>query len=74
MVVGFLLERSSIGDSLEFVYNQKDYNVVAVDKHAYETCKEPEGAFEYNSGDDTASLKKGENYFIALNMDAVRTT
>ena len=39
-------------------------------KHA----KNQKVAFEYNSGDDTASLKKEENYFIALNMDAVRTT
>ncbi|XP_065622270.1 basic blue protein-like [Quercus suber] len=52
------------GDSLEFVYNQTDYNVVVVAKHAYETCKAPEGVFEYNSGDDEVPIKKGENYFI----------
>lgn len=52
------------GDSLEFVFNQTNYNVVVVDKLAFETCKAPEGAFEYNSGDDTVPLKKGENYFI----------
>ena len=39
--------------------------MVVVDKHAYETCKAAaEGALEYNSGDDTVPLKKGENYFI----------
>ncbi|KAL4634042.1 hypothetical protein ACB092_04G168800 [Castanea dentata] len=52
------------GDSLEFVYNQMEYNVVAVDNHAYETCKAPEGAVEYNSGDDQIYLNEGENYFI----------
>ena len=41
-----------------------DYDVVAVDKHAYETCRAPAGAFKYNSGDDKVYLKKGENYFI----------
>nr|POE96198.1 basic blue protein [Quercus suber] len=44
------------GDSLEFVYNQTDYNVVVVAKHAYETCKAPEGVFEYNSGDDEINI------------------
>lgn len=48
----------------EFVFNQTNYNVVVVDKHAYETCKPPEGALEYNSGDDTVPLENGENYFI----------
>ena len=38
--------------------------MVAVDKHAYETCRAPEGAFKYNNGDDIVYLNKGENYFI----------
>ena len=37
--------------------------MVVVDKHGYETCN-GEGAFEYNSGDDTVPLKEGENYFM----------
>ena len=43
--------------------------MVVVDKHGYETCKAPEGAFEYNSGDDTIPLKKGENFFICTKRE-----
>ncbi|XP_030937728.1 basic blue protein-like [Quercus lobata] len=52
------------GDKLEFEYNPTEYNVVCVDKHAYETCKAPEGALEYNKGNDQIYLEEGENYFI----------
>ena len=38
--------------------------MVAADKHAYGTCRAPEGFIEYNSGDDIVYLNKGENYFI----------
>ena len=43
--------------------------MVVVDKPAYETCKAPEGAFEYNSGDDTIPLKKRENFFICTKCE-----
>lgn len=46
-----------------------NYNVVIVDKESYETCKAPEGTFEYNSGDDQVPLKEGENYFICTKID-----
>ncbi|KAF3976529.1 hypothetical protein CMV_000303 [Castanea mollissima] len=58
------LSRTSLNLPNEFVFNPTNYNVVVVDKHAYETCKAAEGTFEYNSGDDTVPLNKGENYFI----------
>ena len=38
--------------------------MVIVDKPAYDTCRASEAAFEYNSGDDTIPLKKGENFFL----------
>ena len=40
----------------------------AVDNQAYERCKAPEGAFEYNSGDDRISLNQGENFFICTKL------
>ena len=38
--------------------------MVVVDKHGYDTCEAPSGAYEQSSGFDHIYLKKGENYFI----------
>nr|XP_023888680.1 basic blue protein-like [Quercus suber] len=52
------------GDELEFSYIRGKHNVVVVDKHGYDTCETPSGAYEQSSGFDHVYLKKGENYFI----------
>ncbi|KAK4588068.1 hypothetical protein RGQ29_019167 [Quercus rubra] len=52
------------GDELEFSYIRGKHNVVVVDKHGYDTCEAPSGAYEQSSGFDHIYLKKGENYFI----------
>ncbi|KAL6889012.1 hypothetical protein ACP4OV_010038 [Aristida adscensionis] len=53
------------GDVLEFSYDQKIHNVVAVDEDAYNKCQVPVGGgTPYNSGDDHITLNPGKSFFM----------
>ena len=52
------------GDKLVFVYNTSHHNVVVVDAAGYSDCTARQDAKEYDSGHDTITLTKGDNYFI----------
>ncbi|KAK5803450.1 hypothetical protein PVK06_031095 [Gossypium arboreum] len=52
------------GDVLEFTYNRANHDVAVVDKEAYESCKIPQEAPVFETGDDLIPLKKGDNYFV----------
>ncbi|XP_021901484.1 basic blue protein-like [Carica papaya] len=54
------------GDILVFNYDYQDSNVVKLlNKTGYDTCTKPEGAEEYESGNDKIPLDFGLNHFIS---------
>ncbi|GMH25089.1 hypothetical protein Nepgr_026932 [Nepenthes gracilis] len=57
-------KRFRAGDILVFNYNRAAHNVVAVNKAAYDSCKAPRGAGQYQTGRDRIKLAKGPNYFV----------
>ncbi|ONK80775.1 uncharacterized protein A4U43_C01F21590 [Asparagus officinalis] len=52
------------GDVLVFNYAPEEHNVVVVDAAAYNSCGTSPGAVVFTSGNDRATLAKGDNYFL----------
>lgn len=57
----------------EFSYIRGKHNVVVVDKHGYDTCEAPSGAYEQSSGFDHVYLKE-KTISYALNLDSANAT
>ncbi|TKY71320.1 Basic blue protein [Spatholobus suberectus] len=52
------------GDTLLFIYNSSQHNVVKVDEAGYNSCSASTGSKTYQSGHDFIQLDPGSSYFI----------